>query len=955
VAGISSEHKASGMNIRLSGPFNRSDWRLMAVSLAVIAIYALYAFSYVMLTPYPGVVITTFDSGWKINDSVEPNLAVDDVLVQIGDLTYAEYLADWLRVPFFGYEPGESVPNVIKEGGEEVELVMPVPSVDDRLKRLVTTLWFFPFWLAGTAVLLFLRPRDRRWQLLIAVMYLTAIWIVVGSIANWQVSASRYVAIAVGWTMVPVFLHLHLTVPNPLLTRNKNLIIPVLYGTTFVLAIAELLKLIPRSTSILAIGLAILCSFGLLVYRTFSKNTPASDRHSARLMLAGLGLAFGPALLLVMLPLLASVSVPGTLGLGIAFISLPILPISYTYAIYKRQLGALEFRTNRLLSLYSFILVYPTLFIVVLLLGEQWISTSGTRTVYLLFVSIVFVLAIPPLMRRMQHALNRLAYGTVHDPDDILRVFARQIPSALNRNAMKLSLTKDILPAMLIRQSALLLFSEEGEIDVMYAERVPDDIVPEGQGQLEVLQAGAGAYRPPDVSHSGKLGWVRLAITLVTREQTMGLWLFGRRDPDDFYPQSDIDLLQTLANQMAPVIENVRLYEELQRHAESLAEQVTERTAELQAEKERTQAILDSAGEGIFFTDQAGQILYTNAEMALQTGYTADELRGKPLDLWRNEEHAPEGYREMWTAIYTGSGWSGELLLDRRDGTYRDVSLAIAPIISQDGDLSGFVGVQSDISKLKEVDRVKSNIISSVSHELKTPLTTIKTYLMLLRRGKPDKKETYLTVLEREADRLNNIIEDLLDLATLETGKIPTHLEPVSVADTVAAVTSSCAARAQENHITVKTDLPEETPYTLVDRGQFEQVLTNLLVNAINYTQEGGEIHITADAQLEDEESHVWVRVSDNGPGISAADLPHLFDRFYRGDSALDSGAPGTGLGLAICKEIIERHNGRIEVDSERGSGASFTVWLPALQPLAAEEEAQDESVLDPEVAPTGD
>lgn len=937
------------MSVRLPSQIDRSDWRLIAISLAVFLVYALYTFSFVLLTPYPGIDITSYGGGWLVNDSVQDNVEIEDVLVQIGDLSYQEYRTDWLKVPFLGHQPGDSV-EIVTADGETIELVMPQPKADDRLKRLVATLWFFPFWLAGTAILLFLRPRDRRWQLLIATMYLTALWSVLGTVGNWQLGGSRYAAVIIGWSMVPVFLHLHVTVPNALKLWRRKLLIGTIYASAFALGLAEILRLSPTSVSVVAVGLAIIVSFSLLAYRTFSRRIKVSDRHSARLMLAGLGLAFGPALLLVVFPTVTDITVPTALALGIAFISLPILPISYTYAIYKRQLGALEFRTNRLLSLYSFILVYPTLFIVVLLLGEQWIEASGTRTVYLLFVSIVFVLAIPPLMRRMQETLNRLAYGTEHDPDDILRVFARQIPSAPNRKAVTVSLTKDILPAMLIRQSALVLSPEDGDIDLLYSERVPDSMLPVTRTQVDDLLAQAGTYQPPDVSRSDELRWNRLAIALVTREQTIGVWLFGRRDPDDFYPQNDIELLQTLANQMAPIIENMRLYEELQKHAENLAGQVAERTAELQAERDRTQAILDSAGEGIFFTDQAGIILYTNAEMAQQSGYTTDELRGKSLDLWRTEEEAPENYRDMWTAIYTGSGWSGELLLYRQDGTFRDVSLAIAPINSQDGELSGFVGVQSDISKLKEVDRVKSNIISSVSHELKTPLTTIRTYLMLLQRGKPEKRDGYMDVLDRETDRLTNIIEDLLDLAKLETG-MPVQLEPVSVSETVAAVMKSNSTRAREKRMNLSSTIPADLPDAIVDRSQFEQVVTNLVVNAINYTQAGGKIIMDAGAELDSDQPLVWLRVSDNGPGIAALDLPHLFDRFYRGDSALESGAPGTGLGLAICNEIIERHNGRISVESEQGSGAAFTVWLPASRPTNLDQPVETEA----EVAPAGD
>jgi signal transduction histidine kinase len=251
--------------------------------------------------------------------------------------------------------------------------------------------------------------------------------------------------------------------------------------------------------------------------------------------------------------------------------------------------------------------------------------------------------------------------------------------------------------------------------------------------------------------------------------------------------------------------------------------------------------------------------------------------------------------------------------------------------------LSGFVGVQSDISKLKEVDRVKSNIISSVSHELKTPLTTIKTYLMLIQRGKPEKKDGYLTVLNREADRLAIIIEDLLDLSALETGKIPSKLEPVDLLTTVQEVVVSCHSLAHSKKISVSSTVEPTLPLAIADRNQLEQVLTNLIVNALNYSIRGGAVTVEAGEGTLHDQVGVWVRVSDTGPGISATDLPHLFDRFYRGEAALESGAPGTGLGLAICKEIIERHQGKIEVESEPGAGTTFTIWLPAMKPAVVQ------------------
>lgn len=919
-----------GLRYRFQDNQVKPDRSILVLSLGVLLLYFYFTVLFIWFTPYPGFAFTASSDGWRVNDSTQMILEVDQVLVQIGDLTYQQYLDDVVSVPFDGYKPGDTVPNVITSEGQTIDLQMPEPRLDDMLRRLVATLWFFPFWLAGTAVLLFLRPRDLRWKLLIAFLYLISLWIVVGSIANWQVGLSLPFSILLGWLLVPVVLHLHLVVPSPMGEVFIHRLAPVLYVGAAILAIINITQAHSLfNLSILALGVAIVISIFLLIFRSVQKNTSVSHRNSSRLMLVGIGLAFGPAILLVLIPQLFGIVLPNTFGLSVAFIALPVLPISYTYAIYKRQLGQLEFRANRLLGLYSFILIFPSLFIMLLLFGDQWITTSGSRTFYVLLISIVFVLATPPLLRRFQLGLNRLAYGTEHDPDDILRVFAKQIPTALTREALIRPLVKDIMPALLIRQSALCLYEDEG-LEVVYTQRVPESDIPIASRQLDVLLAHPAAYNPPGEMITDRLEWVRLSIPLITREEPIGAWLFGRRDPDDFYPQNDIDLLQTLANQLAPVVENISLYEALQQHADSLAEEVANRTAELKSEKDRTQAVLDSAGEGIFFTDPAGVILYANQAMALQSGYEAEELRGKTLDLWQTEDDSPEIYREMWTAIFAGQEWTGEMLLQQKDGNYTDVSLAIAPMQSEDGDLTGFVGVQSDISKLKEVDRVKSNIISSVSHELKTPLTTIKTYLMLIKRGKEEKRDGYLNVLNRETDRLTNIIQDLLDLSKLDAGKIPSKLASVDLDTAVDEVIVSCSTRAIAKEIKLELDSDPELPLAFADRNQLEQVLTNLVVNALNYTPRGGSVIVTTGRGQMNGNTAVWCRVSDDGPGVDPLDLPHLFDRFYRGQAALESGEPGTGLGLAICKEIIERHNGKLDVSSQPGEGAAFTIWLPA-------------------------
>jgi PAS domain S-box-containing protein len=324
--------------------------------------------------------------------------------------------------------------------------------------------------------------------------------------------------------------------------------------------------------------------------------------------------------------------------------------------------------------------------------------------------------------------------------------------------------------------------------------------------------------------------------------------------------------------------------------------------------------------------------------MARLSGYGPDAHIGESLDLWQADRNAPEQYRDLWEAIYDGRGWSGELQLRTRDGAVKDVNLTIAPIQSQDGQITGFVGVQSDISKLKEVDRLKSNIISSVSHELKTPLTTIKTYVMLLDKGKREKREGYLSVLNRETDRLTAIIEDFLDLSSLEAGEIRSRPQPIDTMSVVDEVIESCNARALAKNIRLNWQENGDVPRAIADSTQLEQILTNLVVNALNYTPDGGHVSLKAGDGYLDGEAAVWVQVSDSGPGIMQDDLPFVFDRFFRGKAAEDSGAPGTGLGLTICRELVERNRGRIEVDSDPERGAVFTVWLPAEEILQTRE-----------------
>ncbi len=390
------------------------------------------------------------------------------------------------------------------------------------------------------------------------------------------------------------------------------------------------------------------------------------------------------------------------------------------------------------------------------------------------------------------------------------------------------------------------------------------------------------------------------------------------------------EMVAAFANQAAVAIERAQLYERLQIQADGLVQQVAQRVAELQAERDRTLAILESMGESVIVTDTQPRILYVNPAMERQSGYTRAEVLGKNPNILRSPLTPTAVYEQMWQAILAGRSWSGELVNKRKDGSLYDLAVTIAPIKSPDGTITNFVSVQSDISRFKELDRLKSQFVSNVSHELRTPLTNIKLYLTLLARGNAQRHAHYLQVLDHEVERLAVLVQDLLDLSRLETEPLDTSIVWTNLQQVLPGVLQTLAQKAMHKQIALQTDLPPLLPDVQISAYHLGQLLFNLLENALLYTQEGGIVTLSANTLPDIKKPMLMLVVADNGPGISPQDMPYIFDRFYRGEPAKDGNLTGTGLGLTICQEIVRRYQGKIDVDSQPGAGSTFTVWLRA-------------------------
>jgi signal transduction histidine kinase len=250
--------------------------------------------------------------------------------------------------------------------------------------------------------------------------------------------------------------------------------------------------------------------------------------------------------------------------------------------------------------------------------------------------------------------------------------------------------------------------------------------------------------------------------------------------------------------------------------------------------------------------------------------------------------------------------------------------------------------LEQALDSAKLAERAKAEFVGDISHELRTPLTNIGLYLDLLEMGDQTRGVEYMATLRRETDRLSSLIEQLLAISHLDNEQAKINPIPTDVNSLVRVLVIDRARMIGAKGLDLKVNSDEHIPKAYIDPPYIIQALTNLLTNAMNYTPSGGRITLATKIEQWDQEPWITISVQDSGPGISEAEKKRIFSRFYRGLVGQASGIPGTGLGLSICKEIIERHGGRITVSSEVGKGTAFIVWLPIANEERLDLEEQD-------------
>lgn len=389
--------------------------------------------------------------------------------------------------------------------------------------------------------------------------------------------------------------------------------------------------------------------------------------------------------------------------------------------------------------------------------------------------------------------------------------------------------------------------------------------------------------------------------------------------------------LEVFAAQAAMAVQNAQLHQQITRHAAELSQRVAERTAELNAERQHLQAILDSAGEGIQIMDSAGRIEYANPATEQLTGFSAEDMVGKVARLWETLFGATSQADQAWQQLQQGQAWRGEVVNQRHDGARYDSAVTVTPLTDQHQHITGYVAVHRDITYLKELERLKGLFVQRIGHELRMPLAIIKGRLELLERGKRDKLDEYIQTMLDQSRRQKQLLDSFLEISEIDAGLIATQPTKINLNQVVKELLMDRREQLHERALTLSEALGEQLPQRplTTDRTLAAKALGQLLDNAVNYTPRGG--HITVTTAMRSEGDHTWctVAVHNSGPGVSAEEMAHVFERFYRGEAARDYKVPGAGLGLAIAQVIMHQLGGRLVVDSQPDEGVTFTIWLP--------------------------
>jgi PAS domain S-box-containing protein len=880
-------------------------------------------------------------------------LIVGDIIISIDGVPYRD-----ATLYYENKHGGDTAEFIISRDDQLVSLSIQLtePGIELILSVAVVLILALVFWGMGVGVLSF-RPGDITSNLFFMFTQVSALLLASGMISfagpGWTSNLFNFLL----WVVGPVTVHLHYYFPQTFQFRKKGAILAGLYaialigGLPYLILGAGTVRSFDWYSQYYAAGLVFLMLnlafvIGILIHGYQNAISPGV-RSQIRIVVLGGVLSLAPIITLTLLP--DVLFAQPILSYNFAFLFLGLFPLTYGYAIVRHRLIEIDRHVNRgatFILVFSILGgVYVVLYSLINLVNLNFLPDALLNTILVLVMASIF----PFLYRRVQRLVDTAFYGSWYDYRSAVTKITRSLEQITEMSLLARTIGDRLVSVLQLEDACIFLRDLEDSFSVIEVAPHPkrDDqdslsfqTLPQNSltyllnigavGRESLRETLAEVELSPEEHELLSSEQIYLWVPVIGHGQVLGLLALGPKKGGDVFSGEDMDILRIVARQMGPLIENIHLVTRLRQYASELEKRVEERTAELFDAKERVEAVLSSVADGVVVTDLEGNILTVNQAFEEQSGYLADEAIGQSLYTLLNGHENQERSIEIQESLENDFHWSGELNTTRKGGRHYDVLLTITPLRNQRSEIMGYVSSQRDITQYKELERLKDQFILEVSHELRTPVTNMGLFAELLERGKPEKKAEYMHVLKNEISQLMRMIEDILDLSRLEVGKFKrSTFNDLDLNLLTEQVVAAHCPLAEEGGLRLAFEPSDDLPLIYGEQNQIARVLTNLLTNAIRYTNEGN-----VEVRTYGEENGAWVEVKDTGIGIDEADFPHLFDRFYRGQKVSQSKIMGSGLGLAIVKEIVDLHEGKIDWVSVNGEGSTFRVWFPETEKI---------------------
>ncbi len=499
---------------------------------------------------------------------------------------------------------------------------------------------------------------------------------------------------------------------------------------------------------------------------------------------------------------------------------------------------------------------------------------------------------------------NKKLQARVHDLETLTNL-ARLITSSLDLDYVLKTIVEAAVELTSAEEGSLMLVDEEtGELYIRASKNLNENIVstlrlPVSDSLIgSVIQSGEMVIFDDNTPQKLKTSYLvhsLIYLPLKLNEKTFGVLGVDNRFQRMQFSQRDIGLLNNLAEYAVIALENARLF------------------SEVIAERSQLETIINKIEDGVLIMDNDFRILIINQLAKSILKVSGENLIGSLI-----QDHPIDP--ELLDVIH-----KFEIYLGKSTEITTEDDRIFSAHLSKISNI-GYAITMNDVTNLKKLDQIKNDFVSTVSHDLRSPLTAILGYVDLIERAGPlqDMQKNFLDRIQLSVHNITNLVDDLLNLGRIEAG-FDTRKEYLDLSTYTHNAIDELNIKLQQSNIQVTKNVPDTTSQIFASAIQIRQLLNNLINNAIKYSPPHTTIHVN----LEENGDQLILQISDQGFGIPSADLPFIFDKFYRSGNVIGSDIPGSGLGLAIVKSIVESHQGRIWVDSTAGKGSTFTVVFP--------------------------